>query len=111
MKKTVADLHCPFPHRCGGPVGSISTLWFTSDGVLSPLPTTLTARKPPSRDKVTDSGNGHSTLVTALVTLRGNGRRQSRTGVGAGGLGKAACTLSQYPLGPEMDRVCGVMYC
>lgn len=44
MNKTVGDLHCPSPTDLG-PSGPISLPYDpTSDGVLSPVPTTLTVK-------------------------------------------------------------------
>lgn len=108
QRKSVEDRHqqdsggppCPFPHRREGPLGSVSLHCDpTSDGVLSHCPLPLL----PSERQGTDSGSRHSTLETSLVTLRGNGRRLTRTGAGPGprdrSSGKAACILSQYPSG------------
>lgn len=49
----MCDLHCPLPHRPGGPQApSLYPVIPPLTGVLSPLPITLTARKPSVRDKV-----------------------------------------------------------
>lgn len=53
MNKTVDDHPCPFPHRSGGPLGSISLPCDpTSMGSCLHCPTPLLPRKPPVRDKV-----------------------------------------------------------
>lgn len=88
MNKTGGDLHCPLPHRY---LSNPAILPLIGGGELP----TLTARKPSASHKALTLAVDARHLVASLVTLGGNGSRQSWSGAGAGGSGKALCVLTQ----------------
>lgn len=88
MNKTGGDLHCPLPHR------------YLSNPAILPLIGGEGAPHPYCQEAISepqgiDSGSRRPAPGGITGHSRGNGSRQSCSGAGAGGSGKALCVLTQ----------------